>query len=376
MFKLIIADIKVLGHRLWIIPVGAFILVSIISLIPNVNMPDSVRYFMIALLAPCLLIFELLNEDQKRNSDTMMMTMPVSKRVYVLSKYLTVVILTLTAIPAGWLSNLLHILIQGNEFSLAGSLSFFSVMLNTMGPILLLIYFILPIYYYSKRLKTSILVALLMFGFFLFGLFDVIYEYFYSHFLTEDISNFIYSFFAVLIIFAFIHLVIKFFFKSVSSEWIRIGWFAVILMLSIITFVVLTNNLDSIYVINSLLQKLETATGADRERYLNLINDFKYYISVFSISLILCVTTLIIIIKKSKKRFYQICVLYLFSPMIILTLIMNVSTIFQVLFDEKGYLGFILEYQSYYFIMPLSLIVIIAISAKSSIYLLKNNRTL
>ena len=152
MLKLIMADMKVLGHRLWIVPLGAAILVSIISLIPNVDMPYPVLYFMIALLSPCLLIFELLREDQKRNSDTMIMAMPVSKKVYVYAKYITVFLLSLTAIPASFLVNIFFMLID-KSFSMIESASFLPGMLKTMIPILFVVYFILPIYYYSKIMK-------------------------------------------------------------------------------------------------------------------------------------------------------------------------------------------------------------------------------
>ncbi|MDA3884483.1 MAG: ABC-2 transporter permease [Candidatus Delongbacteria bacterium] len=367
MYKLILADIKVLGHRIWTIPLGTFILVLIISLIPNVNMPDPVRYFMIALLSPCLLIFELLNQDQKRNSDKMIMTLPMSKKTYVISKYLTVIILSLTAIPTGWLSNVFHMLIQNKVFSLTESVSFLPGMLEAMGPILLFVYFILPIYYYTKKLKTSIVIGLLILWPVGYEFMSMIYDYFYCTYFSGDIKDFIYSFLIIVLISAILHFIVKFFFKSVPNKWIRVGWFAVMTLLSIISFDILTQNLEYTYVYTGVLQKLETSSGEIRDRYLTIISDFKYYIFILSLSLVLCVTTLVVMMKKSREKLQMTSVIYLFSPIILLILISKIYSLLKPLFHEQG---------SYDISMLIGLIVYFFYSAKSSIYLLKNNRTL
>ncbi|MBN2789898.1 MAG: ABC-2 transporter permease [Candidatus Delongbacteria bacterium] len=376
MKNLIMADLKVLGNRLWSVPLMAFVLVSVVSLIPYVDMPDHVRNFMIALLSPCLLIFELLREEQKHSSDSMIMTMPVSKNIYVFSKYLTVVILSLTAIPAAWMSNFVFSAINGSTLSVAQSFFFLPGMLKIMMVIVPAVYFILPIYYFTKKLKSSIIAGIIIIGLINFQLLRMIYEYFYITFFEYNLHEFFLSALIVLVTAVVGHLIIKLYFRSDQSEWIRTGWFAVILILSVITFEILMRNLQFTYLYLHVIKNVDNVTGEQKERFIKIIRDYRLYISLLSVSMIILGSILYVMRKKSTQLFNQNSILYIFSPTIIIIVIQQLKHSADTLCEKT----FLLKSEYYPYtenaMLLLTIIVSVIISIRASIYLLKNNRTL
>ena len=105
MKSLILADLKVLGHRLWTIPLGVFLFIFSFSFIPYLNQVQQFQNWIFAILIPGLLSFELLREEQKNKSDSMLMTMPVSKEKYVWSKYILLITFSLIGFLFGEASN-------------------------------------------------------------------------------------------------------------------------------------------------------------------------------------------------------------------------------------------------------------------------------
>ena len=154
MLKLITADIKVLGHRLWIIPVGVFLFVMMFSFIPYLNQVQSFQNWIFAILIPGLLTFELFREEQRNNTDRMLMTMPMNRSKYVYSKYVLVLGFIFIGVVLGVFANYLvevagFITIRAhNQFYLTRTLYVFNTTYKGL-------FFILPIFYFTKRIKLS-----------------------------------------------------------------------------------------------------------------------------------------------------------------------------------------------------------------------------
>lgn len=371
MKNLILADLKVLGHRIWSVPLMAFVLVSGVSLIPGVEMADPVRNFMIALLAPCLLIFELLREEKKRGTDSLMLTMPVSKNVYVMAKYTTVIILGFTALPAGWLAAIFTNVILTGYFSLTESLSFLPNMLKIMAFVIPGVYFILPIYFYIRKIAVSALIGIV----FTFYLSERMSTFFYEHFFVSVFDDNLHLIFYligfVLTPAAVVHLTKKIWVKRIPDEAIKTVWFALILILFIFVFETLMRNLQFADYYLRLITALDGSEGEKRERILHLINNLKLYIPVISFVLIFTGSALFIIRRKSSQKFFQNAVLYILAPLTIIIVSDKFVNIAGNFFEDgrRYYLTNILT-----LIVSLSMITIV--SFKASIYLLKNNRTL
>ena len=371
MKNLIMADLKVLGHRLWSVPLMALVLVTGVSLIPGVEMADPVRNFMIALLSPCLLIFELFREEQKRSSDSMIMTMPVSKYVYVLGKYGTVIFLGLTALPAGWLADLFTNVIQTGNFSLIESLSFLPNMLKIMAFVMPSVYFILPIYFYIRNIIFSALIGIVFTIYLSERMLTFFYEYFFVSVFDDNLHLIFYLTGLVLTPAAVVHLIKKFGVKRIPDEAIRTVWFALIFILFIFVFETLMRNLEFVDYYIRIVAALDSSEGEKRERILHLINNLKLYIPVISFFLIMISATLFYIRRKSSQKFFQNAVLYFLAPVTIIIVSDKYANI-------VGY--FLEDGRRYYLTNTLTLIVslsmITIISFKASVYLLKNNRTL
>lgn len=361
MKNLILADLKVLGHRLWSVPLMALVLVAGVSLIPNVEMADPVRNFMLALLSPCLLIFELFREEKKRGTDSLMLTMPVSKNVYVMAKYTTVIILSLTALPAGWIAAIFSNLIQGGGLSIAESISFLPNMLKIMAFIITYVFFALPLYFYSRKPVMSGIAAVLIL-FVSFYLLEVFYHHFYVSYYNENLYQ-IFYFAGIIVLFgATAHLIIKFRFNSVSSEIIKTIWFSLLFFLLLYLFQTLTNNL---------LIRLWTAYyapfGMTKERWLQGRSDFRLYMWIITPFFVIIGSASIYLRKITLIKFWQNVVLYILTPPTILIVSVKAGSLIEIFFIHNSNNN-VAE--------VLALISMIIVSYISSIYLLKNDRRL
>lgn len=376
MKNLIMADLKVLGHRIWAVPLITFVFVTGLSLIPIVSMPEPVRNFMIAFLSPCFLVYELLREERKSNSDSVLMALPVSKRTYVFNKYITISILCVTALPVAYLSDLL--IKSFGSYPSSEAVSFLSGFSTSIFHVLLILYFFFPIYLITRKIKISFIVGIIFFWFIILEGIIMVYENFHTLFMMNNIGNFYTSLITVLLLAAGINLVIKFYFRTIPSEWIRTGWSAAILLILIVSIELLMRNLDHTYVYTGLLQYIDTKTGTEKERLLMIIYNYKYYIYVFSSSIVLCLAALLILRKKSADTFYQNGVLYAYSPITVLLFYENVFRYFIKPFyeDVNKYLASSLEFQGHQYALLIGIILSFIVSAQFSIYLLKNNRTL
>ena len=371
MKNLILADLKVLGHRLWSVPLMALVLVTGITLIPGIEMVDPVRNFMIALLSPCLLIFELFREEQKRGTDYLLLTMPVSKKIYVTAKYTTVIILGLTAIPAGWIAALFTNIIQTGNISLAESFAFLPNMLKIMALVIPGVFFIFPIYFYIRKIVVSALIGII----FVFFVTERILSFFHGHFYFSVFEDNLHVIFyltgLVLIPAAGVHLINKFWFKRIPDEAVRTVWFALIFLLFIFLFETLIGNLRFADYYFRFIAALDSSEGLRREWFLQVIRNFRLYVPLISFLLIIISATLFYIRRKSSQLFSQNAVLYFLAPLTIIIVSEKIA-LFVGSFFEDG--------RRYPLVNNLTLVVslsmITIVSFKASVYLLKNNRTL
>lgn len=371
MKNLIMADLKVMGHRLWSVPLVALVLVVLVSVIPGVEMPEPVRNFMIAFLSPCLLIFELFREEQKHGTDSLMLTMPVNKNTYVLSKFTTVIILGITAIPAGWLAALLTNVIQGGDFSLAESFSFLSGMFKIMAFVIPAVYFIFPIYFFFRKSVVSAVIGIIIVFFITERMLTFFYEYFYVSFFEDNLYLIFYFTGMILIPTALIHLIIKLWFRSVPGDVLKTVWFILIFILFLFTLETLMINLHFTDYYFLLTGIVDGSDGEKKEKILHLIANYRLYIAVISILLITISSALFYIRRKSSQLFWQNAILYLFAPLVIMLITDKYAIFISILLSSnKEY--YVTEETT----VITALVLLSVVSFKASIYLLNNNRTL
>jgi len=380
MKNLIMADLKVLGNRLWAIPLMAISLVVLVSMIPSMIMPETVRHFMIALLAPCLLIFELLREEKKRNSDSMIMTMPVSKEDYVYAKYITIIILCMTSFPAAWITNILVSSIEGKNFSDTLDLSLINDVIKIMVPIIFVIFFFMPIYHFTKKMKTSAITGLFIVWVIIYGFLESVYSYFYTVFLNENIDQFGLRILAVVSSAALVHIFLKIKIKKVRTDWFITGWYAIFLFLAILFYDMLMQNLRFTYVYIHIVQNLDNVTGDQKEKFIHTAGNFRIYVSAMFLSMTASISVLMYIRKKATSIFPLNSVSYFFSPLIIFILIHQLIYLIYYLSEKALFLSpdrlDLVDSISKIVLLYVALFIGMIISARASIYLLKNNRTL
>jgi hypothetical protein len=367
MKNLIVADLKVLGHRLWSVPLMAFVLVSGVSLIPGVEMADPVRNFMIALLSPCLLIFELFREEQKRGTDSLMLTMPVNKNIYVLGKYATVILLGLTALPAGWLAALFTNIIQTGNFSLAESFAFLPNMLKIMTFVIPCVFFVLPIYFFIRNIVVSAVIVIVLVFFLTERMLTLFYEFFYVSFFDGNLYLIFYFIGMILIPASLIHLIIKLWFRSISGEAIKTGWFVLVYIMFLFVFETLMTNIQYTDYYIFLTGIVDGSDGIKKERIIYLIANYRLYVPIISIVLITIGSALFIIRRKSSQLFWQNAILYILAPITIIILSGKIVLLVWSIYKNVRY-----YHATELFVFTMITIV----SFKASVYLLKNNRTL
>ncbi|NOR44536.1 MAG: ABC transporter permease subunit [Candidatus Delongbacteria bacterium] len=384
MLKLIMADIKVLGHRIWTIPVGVFLFVMMFSFVPYLNQVQSFQNWIFAILIPGLLIFELFREEQKNNTDRMLMTMPVSKEKYVWGKYFLVLGFVVIALIAGIISIEILELIRGKEVMNWGVQSFGYDVLHASEWIFYAMMIAIPVYYFTRKLKLSLILGLSMFFTVLYPFFYFQYRYFSIWEWSHNIYEYLYHIAVLIICVLLIQLMSRIFFKKHNKKISISIWFATTMFLFGISIFYISDLISDLSFYFTLKNRLSNALPEISEKGLILYE--KWFISIekrfIGLILILLVlsSVLIIIHRKTKDKFFQHCILLIFLP--VLVTILN-----QYLYNIVN-MNFIWNYISGYNLtiiqklvlkkstMIPGLLVMIYFSAKASIYLLKNNRTL
>lgn len=377
MLKLIMADIKVLGHRIWMIPLGVFIFVMMFSFIPYLDQVQAFQELIFISLIPALLLFELFRENHKNNSEIIVMTMPVNRNKFVYSKYLLLFGFVLIGFIVGLISKeivtLLDLELGFNSAGIRNKDMFVArIFVLKVG------LFIIPIYHYTRKLNLSFLIGIVGYFLILAGYFELYYKVFNWWWFGDRLLNHLSNVSIVISIALIMHLIVKYKFKGISKDKIVNGWFIVFAYLTTVTVQLLITNLIhcNLYLrlkkICGDLASLHTAE--ELERYQNLISQYNEYLLIVGASFIVLTTALILIHRKTENKFFQHVVLFVMLP------------IFLVIFDEYYYNFITWNFREFHssktylivkeFSSYLSLIVSIFISVKVSIYLLKNNRTL
>ncbi|NOR44537.1 MAG: hypothetical protein GQ534_03040 [Candidatus Delongbacteria bacterium] len=377
MFKLITADMKVLGHRLWIIPVGLFLFVTTFSFIPYLNQVQSFQYLIFISLIPALLLYELFRENHKNNSEIMVMTMPIDRKKIVYSKYLLLFGFIMIGFVAGLISKeLITFFNIGLNNNFVDPMS--KDMLFALTFILRVGLFIIPIYHYTRKLNLSFFAGIIGYFLILAGYFELYYEVFGWTWFGDRVISHLSNISIVISIALIIHLVVKYKFKGISKEKIVNGWFIVLAYLTTVTLQLLIKNLihfDLYLRLKKICGDLAHLYTAEQlEKYHNLINQYNEYLLMVGLSFIVLTLALILIHRKAENKFFQYAVLFVMLP------------IFMIIFGEYSYDFFTWNfrrfhsYEAYVIVKNLfsylNLIIGVFISVKVSIYLLKNNRTL
>jgi hypothetical protein len=384
MKSLILADLKVLGHRLWTIPLGVFLFIFSFSFIPYLNQVQQFQNWIFAILIPGLLTFELLREEQKNKSDSMLMTMPVSKEKYVWAKYILISGFLLISMITGLISIQILDFFKDKKVMEWGVQSSGYAILHASEWIFIALMMTLPVYYFSRKLKLS-----LVLGFSVF--FTVLYPFYYFQyrfFSIWDLSHNIYGYLlhvAVLIISVIIvHIISGVIFKRNKKLIGTSIWFAAVMFLFTISISFVTDSISDWNFYFRLKNRYSLVLPEISEEGLALYVNWlsmveKRYIGLIIVSIVLS-SILIIIHRKTKDRFYQNCILMLFLPVLITILNQYFSNIIHIDFIMNYINGsFSTTFQTFIrtkITMIPGLLIIMYFSARSSIYLLKNNRTL
>lgn len=394
MKSLILADLKVLGHRLWTIPIGVFLFIFSFSFIPYLNQVQQFQNWIFAILIPGLLTFELLREEQKNKSDSMLMTMPVSKEKYVWSKYILLITFSLIGFLFGEASNK-TIEIFNLYYAENYILRYFSAMYYTSFTVLKLLFIAFPIYLYSRQLKISFIIApLIMFGlvYLYLNLFVTLrYQALYSY--SLGFAGYYINIMFLVIAVLFVHAIIIYKFKKFLPIMKHL-WFLVIILVFIMTNDILREQVsmsNHYYEMKKLsIEKADIwkesklTIGSLGSRYANLLDyALKYcekeeYRFILSFSVVIITSLLLLILHKSpEKKFMNLIILFFLMPIIML--IFEKYIIFFLRLFIKEYVYYYPDLGGaplYLYSLTIGSFLYMYISARASVYLLKNNRTL
>ncbi|MDA3884484.1 MAG: ABC-2 transporter permease [Candidatus Delongbacteria bacterium] len=396
MLKLIIADIKVLGHRIWAIPLGVFLFIMMFSFIPYLDQVQQFQNWIFAILIPGLLTFELFREEQKSGTDKMLMTMPVSKVKYVWSKYITVIGFVGIGIVVGVIARYSLEISNLSSIQPVHHQSYWNMYYSSIFVLKVLI-FIIPVYIYSRKLRLSFFFAPSIMFLVYYINHNVYKILIYNTIFPRNIFStsgpmyfgsidYVFNILNLVIILLFVHLVISYKYKNKFNAKLLNGWFLVLASVSISATDIIFGKLEFF---NQYLWRkklcIERATQMsnikmDDKSYGDRFANFLEYMRnecvteenaliILSIIIVISFITMLIIHQTTKDKFFQKAVLFLMMPIVsiifggyIIQILHEIE--FEILYLHHGYTLFI------------SISILFTISIKSSIYLLKNNRTL
>ena len=232
MLKLISADIKVLGHRIWAIQVGVFLFIMMFSFIPYLDQVYKIQILIFAVMIPGMLTFELLREEQRNQSDKMLMTMPMDRVKYVVSKYSVVALFCLLAVPAIYLAEYIQLRIELKDIIKSTKIIW------VPSIVFLVICYLLPLYFFTKRIISSLVIGLILIGglSLIIDLIDSFSHYYWNSFNNNTLVYF-FKFLGIIISLVILSKILKAIFKNNADKFIEIISYITLLILTIERFV-------------------------------------------------------------------------------------------------------------------------------------------
>jgi hypothetical protein len=380
MKNLIMADLKVLGHRIWAVPLSVFLFIFSFSFVPYLDQVYKFQNWIFAILIPGLLTYELFREEQKNGTGSFLMTMPVSKEAYVWGKCFSVTLFSFFAVAVGFLSNYILSYLKNTDIPSIGLMSYGFDYINSASWALKFILFAIPIYFLTNKLKSSVVIALAVLYFFLEGYFSLYYRIFYvSIFVDHAFPDFIFNIvLAVLIIFLTV-IIAKILFRKTKKDFIYTGLYGGLFYLTVVVFQLLLEHLNIFHLYfwyNSYLSRTDL-TIKQIDHVKDMINSYKQLTLTLFILFILLFTVLVFIRKRTENKFWQNCVIYIFTPVFIMIFEQEFFNTLREIFPQSvTHEPDITSYPLFKIPLLYGLAIALFISARSSVYLLKNNRTL
>ncbi|MFA7123291.1 MAG: ABC-2 transporter permease [Candidatus Delongbacteria bacterium] len=371
MFKLIMADIKVLGNRIWQIPIGVFLFIFSFSFIPNLEEVYKIHHLIYSVLIPGLLTYELLRDEQKHGSESVFMTLPVCKKTCILGRYIVISLFCSLSIPVIYLSEYLHITMHAKEsiieFSRIGSIS--------IG-VLLVIYYTLPVYYYTKKLMRSMgasalfLTALLIIT-------DILYSHSYRLSLDNNTLIWYFKFSGIIASLVLVLKVFEHFYKNIADRYTNDIIYTTIIFITIDRIAAFQNMLLNYISVNKYLEiflKSEKHIGSYL-LFTALSSKHGLDLIIVGISLLIVIFLLFVFHKNFNDKFNRNMILYILSPVILFHVFSFLISFHSMIFYYPGdEFYWNIHLLLIYMIFVVSIIVFIMISVRASIYLLKNDR--
>jgi hypothetical protein len=320
--------------------------------------------------------------------------MPVSKEKYVWSKYILLITFSLIGFLFGEASNK-TIEIFNLYYAENYILRYFSAMYYTSFTVLKLLFIAFPIYLYSRQLKISFIIApLIMFGlvYLYLNLFVTLrYQALYSY--SLGFAGYYINIMFLVIAVLFVHAIIIYKFKKFLPIMKHL-WFLVIILVFIMTNDILREQVsmsNHYYEMKKLsIEKADIwkesklTIGSLGSRYANLLDyALKYcekeeYRFILSFSVVIITSLLLLILHKStEKKFMNLIILFFLMPIIML--IFEKYIIFFLRLFIKEYVYYYPDLGGaplYLYSLTIGSFLYMYISARASVYLLKNNRTL
>jgi ABC-type transport system involved in multi-copper enzyme maturation permease subunit len=371
MRNLIMADLKVLGHRIWVIPLGVFLFIFSFSFIPYLSQVQSFQKWIFAILIPGLLMYELFREEKKSSSDTMVLTMPVSKEAYVWSKYLMIFVFFLIGLLLGsvteFLTGVLGLVnnLPDQEINLK-EMNYFNNVNFMIQIVLEVILFTLPVYYYTKKIILSIISGIVIF-FATIIVFNYIENYVWSIF--HEVANtgkILYYYrlnlrwYIILSTISVIILVLITLLDQFREKKLNSLFFIVIFALTTIFYDILSDKVTSFF-----LYKYLMGLNGYNQFYYSYMLQYKYESIIIASLVVSLIIILIKLFKKGDFKYIKFMIMFLFSPVLM-----------QIFYSTFRHLARSRLDLTYFILVCLGLMIYLLVSVKASIYLLKNNRTL
>lgn len=299
MKNLILADLKVLGHRIWSIPLGVFLFIFSFSFIPYLDQVQSFQNWIFILLIPGLLLYENLRENS-RNNLLSIHSLPVKPIIYVLEKYvflfLSIGISMLAASLFDLSLDILNLRIETIDFAydikIGGSFWYPTIILLWIS------LFLIPLYFRTKNINKSIILSIIIsivqpivYG-------DLLYNYRYTTYYYKGIIY-------LSIIIIILYFMIKLFAKYSNSNIDNYDSFGRSLIL---VFPIVFSLLFSIYNKYKFYfkygKKIEgkEIIGTSLEDYYISISDFNEIIIVASILIMIFIILILWSVYKSINR--------------------------------------------------------------------------